>query len=278
MKNSILFALIIFILFTACENNKTKEDVSVDDINLSGDSVKINLGLDTITQEFIHPDWEFEDSSAYNLKYTFFKIYSPKGDKISNNINYVLFDLIADTKLIEPLDSSDYNNAASNLISEFNQKAYQNGRPVRWQMDANVNTAFYRDPVLSFKIERKGFINSAPEDKIFFVNFNVNTGQLIKIRDIIRDDKYLDFLEVAEQTFRNVYNLSDDIPWSKTNFIYWKDGFKLNGNFMISETGLYYYFNPNDITSANSSAYNMIIPYDKIDKFMKKNTALNNFR
>jgi hypothetical protein len=239
-------------LFAACSNDNKSDSNSEENIDslLSTykKAAKINMHLDTLSKEFTHPSWDNPDSAAYSFKYDFFKFTAPN-QKVSDKMNLVIYDLMADNNFLEPLDSNDYNNAASKLISQFNKTKYENpDASFKWELESKIKTIFYREPVISFEIEKTGKVQNQNYNNKFLLNFNIKTGSIIRIEDILKEGKYPEFLEIAEETFRKLHNIPAEATWSQTNFVMWSDGFKLNGNFAITETGLYYHFNPLDIT------------------------------
>jgi len=280
MKNLFLISIIFSLLFSACSNNKpnSESDQNIDSLIAEMKKPKmINMQLDTLTKEFIHKNWNNPDSAAYSFKYQFFK-FTAKNSKISNRLNMVLYDLMADNEYFEPLDSSDYNNAASKLISKFNKTKYENpSSAFKWELESKVRTVYYKNPVISFEIDKIGKIQNNNYNNKYFINFDINSGNIIKIEDIIKEGQYNEFLKIAEKSFRDLYKIPKDAAWSQTNFLMWSDGFKLNGNFAIIETGLYYYFNPLDITLENNSSFNLLIAYKDFKHIVKKNSPISIF-
>ena len=105
-----------------------------------------------------------------------------------------------------------------------------------------------------------------------YLNFDIQTGQTIKLNQILKPNFSFRLNRIAEKKFMAEYG-SGDFVW---DFV--PGQFKLNENFAITKTGLLFLFNQYEIGPYAAGAPEVFIPFREIEDLINPNGLLPNFR
>jgi Protein of unknown function (DUF3298) len=97
-------------------------------------------------------------------------------------------------------------------------------------------------------------------------NYNLNTGDLIELEDIMADTSA--FKGIVEKALNDyISTLKDDA--SDKEMYFWGKAFYLPANFAIQENGLYFIYNPYEIAAYALGAQEFTIPYSVLGTSIK---------
>lgn len=111
-------------------------------------------------------------------------------------------------------------------------------------------------------------------DKVHFVNFDLETGERIKLEELFEKDFMPQLTKVAEEVFRNKYGFKDIEDFSKEGISFKGNTFTLNDNYALSKGGITFRFNEQEIAAHAMGAFEIFIPYSTIKDLVKKDSPL----
>ncbi len=110
-----------------------------------------------------------------------------------------------------------------------------------------------------------------------FYNFNLQTGGLINLNDVLVKDYEAPLTKVAEQVFRSKYGMKPDQSLGEYGFTFSGNAFKLTPNYYIHRQGIGFFYNVYEIAPYAVGYQELFIPYEQIKTLIKKNGLLNEF-
>ena len=97
--------------------------------------------------------------------------------------------------------------------------------------------------------------------------FDKETGQLLQLLDIVKDTSSLK--KLVEIDFRKQVEISPTESLSAAGFWFEKDQFKLPLNVGMTNDGLGFYYNPYEVAPYAQGTIEIILPFEKVEKFLK---------
>ncbi len=111
-----------------------------------------------------------------------------------------------------------------------------------------------------------------PVELIEYENFDMNTGQLLKLEDIFIKDYKPKLAIIAEEIFRKQYGFAANQPMKGFTF---KNGFfELNHNFTLNKKGIMFRYNPYEIAAYSTGATHIFIPFENIKNLINWNNVV----
>lgn len=266
------YIILLALVFFSCEEKNT------DDTKGSKEVVDSQLKyMDSLKVVKQHPAWD-TDAAAYKFEYSFLRFALGNGDK-GEKIDRICYDILADNSYIGDLDSNAYNSCAKDMINQFQEARILDPEfSERWTLNAEMMLSVHRNNILGVKMVKTTQMGQKPESEhIRFLNFKVNEGRILTIDDIIAEEHYDEFEKIAESSFRKRYEIQPGTAWERTPFVMFMDGFKLNDNFLILETGLLFVFNPFDAGIVEGQQYEMIVTWKSIEHLIPETSIVKNF-
>lgn len=101
-----------------------------------------------------------------------------------------------------------------------------------------------------------------PNYYIYLSTYNLTTGDVIELEDIIVDNKA--FNTIVEKAFYDFIEADGERPIEKENY-FWDKGFYLPANFAITEKGLQFIYNPYEITAYALGSFDFMVPYADLE-------------
>lgn len=102
-----------------------------------------------------------------------------------------------------------------------------------------------------------------------YYNFDLSTGNEIKINEILSKDFMKGIAKLAE---KKLYAEYVDFEW-----FFEKGNFPMNDNFAITPGGLLFYFNSYELTNYAAGQQELFFTYKELEKYILKNGVLNRF-
>jgi len=147
-----------------------------------------------------------------------------------------------------------------------------------WELERKAVNNFNDDNILSCTFSEYSYLGGAhPNTFLTLTNFNLKSGEIIELPDILID-AYLDELNnIAEPIFRKENELTEDINLTEAGFWFDDDKFGVSNNFTIGKDGLTFYYNSYEITAYAYGPTELFIPYKSIKKLIKPDGLLSGF-
>lgn len=167
-----------------------------------------------------------------------------------NEDHYANFDEIADSLM-------------SNYISvqqEFDD--YHTG----WYIHANSNITGIFNNIISITSEEVIYTGGA---NVFYdltySNFNLNSGKLVTLENIIIDDNIAKIEKLGEDLFTEMKNIQTNQSFEEAGFWFENEKFSLNDNFAITDSGLVFFYNLYEIAPRSEGTTLLFIPKEKLN-------------
>jgi hypothetical protein len=186
-----------------------------------------------------------------------------------------------ENELLRPIgrekSNTNFDELMQNFIDEYkNFKLEFPESQQEWEIKRKADNNFNDDNILSCTFSEYSYLGGAhPNTFLKFKSFNLNTGEIIKLSEILVAGYLNELNNIAEPIFRKEKELKDDINLTEAGFWFDDDKFSVNKNFRIGKEGLYFYYNNYEITAYAYGPTELFIPYKSIKKLIKMNGLLS---
>ena len=131
---------------------------------------------------------------------------------------------------------------------------------------------------LSSKIFEYSYLGGAhPNSYLNFYNFNLQTGELIKLSDLFIEGFEDELNKIAEQIFRDENGISKDEDLNKAGYRFEENKFKVNNNFSLNDEGIAFFYNSYEIAPYVMGPTKLFISYSAIKNLICRDGILNSF-
>jgi hypothetical protein len=140
------------------------------------------------------------------------------------------------------------------------QDYYESEFPILWFYDGSSTILSNNSKFLSLSSHAFTFTGGAhPNAYHEFVNFDKNTGNILKLRDIVTDT--VAYYKLAEKFFREAIQAQEYEDLNELGYWFSESGFFCNDNFYISENELVFYFNTYEIAPYSHGPTEFSVPF-----------------
>ena len=196
-------------------------------------------------------------------------IFSGLGaDSLNKQVNELMGSSFMDDSLIV----SNPKTSAEKFIAAFeaNKKDFPEDS-ARWMLDREIRPDSLFENVITLRYDESSFSGGA--HGMYFTIFNhfqLSPFKTLWLADFLNnpEDTIL-VTALAEAIFRDKQELGSDERLEEAGYFFAKGVFKLNENFHFTEQGLAFHFNIYEIQPYASGEYKLLVPYDKIERFLK---------
>lgn len=174
-----------------------------------------------------------------------------------------------------PTSSKKQFKHADEFLEDFIKRYEKKGGDALWNNNHHIVVDYNNHNILALE-----FVESISEgegykkDKVHFVNFDLETGKTVSLKDILKDAYEENLNAAGEDAFRSHYGFKDIKSLKAEGFLFKDDKFGLNQNFSISKGGLLFRFDEGEIAPSAMGAFEIFIPYSKIKKLIRKKSRL----
>lgn len=220
---------------------------------------------ETVKLNFETQHIEKSSDAIFNINYP--KAIGTKA--VSENINQHIEHLIAN--LMNMSETPDNNISVSEAISEFDNefKAFKNDfqdSSQRWEVKIDGQVEYESPEILCISLQSYVDTGGAHGNGgITFLNFDPETGKLLKHNDLISD--FTQFTKEAEKAFNEQTKPKDDDELMEDFFF--GEGFQLPANIGFTKNGLVLLYNNYEIASYAQGITKIIMPYSEIKNLLK---------
>ena len=113
-----------------------------------------------------------------------------------------------------------------------------------------------------------------PNTFIDYLNFDLATGEIIKLNDILKPGYEGKLNKIGEEKFKELYQLSDSLTYEEQGFWIENEEFQLNNNFLLSKSGISFLFNSYEIAPYAFGAPEVYISFDDIKDLIKDDSLI----
>jgi hypothetical protein len=151
----------------------------------------------------------------------------------------------------------------SNFVNE--QKGYDQS----WYKDVKADVVFQNTHLVSIECLQSEYTGGAHGmNTRLLQTFHIKTGKPIELEDIISSGNKDKFLTIADSIFRHSKTLSSREDLNKTGYYFKSNKFELNANFMFTNNGIEFHYNPYEIAPYVMGATTIVIPYECVRKLL----------
>lgn len=255
VRSLVVVLLIGVVAFFSCTNKE----------NRSTSQLRYEMKTFRITSE-TDGDGDSSFSASYSLEYPVFTGLSPAvQDSVKKQISNAV-----DTG--NPLaDSLSFEAAGRKFIEDFNETKKEFPEDVmEWYYNAYVEVNIMSDTLLSLSASNESFTGGAHGGfGKYFINLNPATGAVIGLEDFLKPGYGEELRKSAEVEFRKSLELDETASFAEAGFEFPDDKFKLNSNYGFTENGIVFVFNVYEIAPYVLGAQEILVPYEKISKWIK---------
>lgn len=204
-------------------------------------------------------------SNCAQIKIEFPQVEYSQNQAVENRINKLIQGY-----LLQPLFVENPPESVEKLIDEFlrEYETFKSDFPEAFQLWSLERTGKVRhnsDYIFSLESSEYSYLGGAhPNTHIKFINYNLKSGEEIKLDDLFINNFEKDLNRIAELEFRKLRELSDTADLGQAGFWFDDNRFHLNDNFLITDSSLIFYYNNYEITAYAFGPTELEISYLKI--------------
>jgi hypothetical protein len=233
------------------------------------------------------------DSSTYYTKttsinkegdsvHTSFSVKFPQltggNEDAINKINAQIEQMVKDQTFsmddtTQTTKSSSIESLAKGFLKEFESMAAENNDvPIMgWDYEGSGDTLLISPKVISIYYQVYSFTGGAHgNSNITYLNFNAQTGDLLKLTDMVSDTTALK--KIAELKFEKTqkeFAKDNDFEYDRTSY-FWEKPFYLPANIAITKTGLLFMYNPYEAAAYALGPISFDLTWQELGAIAKK--------
>ena len=191
--------------------------------------------------------------------------------KVVQAINDTLDRRVRQSLAIFPVDDaaglpSSIDEIIDRLLVDYEE--FSREAAVPWTVETVGKVLFQAKNVAVIQLDNFSYTGGAhPNTFRYLVNFDTHTGSVLRLDELVADMGRLKLL--AEVAFRKYHQLGGDANLNREGF-FWDEKFDLAGNFALTETGLYFYYNPYEAAAYAVGPTEFVLPYDELKEVLAK--------
>ena len=273
------FAVIQVLMLTACSHNAGNSNVVTKDTLI--------YTYQTIKEQQTDCRSKIDqECTIVKIKYPVFKSYKNLNDSLQSfiiNHNLLVFNGQSSTSITQ--SAKKYANEVNALLKKPDPGL---ASPDFIRLD--IGLIRQDSGLLAIRINDDGYSYKSPVDKpapserlfTYFINWDIKRNRNILLKDILitNYDKNLD--KIAEAIFLKNEGLSDTTSLlnkmeAGRRYYKFNPGELPLSNFLITQSGLRFKYNPFDIKPFDAGQTDLFIPYSSIKHLLRPNTVINQY-
>jgi hypothetical protein len=236
IENSAIIVLMIS-LITACSSiNKTDNDKVIAHQkkyeNSTGDC-----------------DSTYSNNCA-QIKIEFPQVEYSQNQAVENRINNLIQGYFLQS-IFDETPAQSIDDLIRNFLQEY--ESFKNDFPEafqHWRLEKTGKVRHNSNYIFSIELSEYSYLGGAhPNTYVNFVNYDLKSGEEIKLDDLLVNNFGEDLNRIAELEFRKLKELSESEDLGQAGFWFGNNRFHLNDNFLITDSSLIFYYNNYEITA-----------------------------
>ncbi|ADY51490.1 hypothetical protein Pedsa_0918 [Pseudopedobacter saltans DSM 12145] len=131
-----------------------------------------------------------------------------------------------------------------------------------------------RSKLITFTHDNYSFTGGAHGlGTISYFNYSKEQNRALKLDDLIKQGQYNNLVKVGEEIFRKDEKLSPEQSLEE-NYFFENGQFGLPNNFLITDKGLLFTYNPYEIKAYAYGTTDLLIPYDRMKEIINPGSVL----
>jgi len=267
-KLLLLFASVITLAACQSKNETTTTNTASGEIK-----------VDSVTYSLKTPPKITKDGDTV---LTSFSVKYPKlvgGDEaVISKINAQIEQMVKDQTFsmddtVQTTKTGSIESLAKGFIKEFEDLAAENDdMPLMgWDYEGSGDTLLISPKVISIYYQVYSFTGGAHgNSNITYLNFNAQTGDLLKLTDMVSDTTALK--KIAELKFektQKAFAKDNDFEYSKEDY-FWGNPFFLPANIAITKNGLQFLYNPYEAAAYALGTISFELTWQELGDIAKK--------
>lgn len=267
-KLLLLFASIIAL--ASCQSKKETTTTDTASAEIKVDSVNYSLK----TPPKITKDGD-TISTNFSVKY-------PKlvggNEAVISKINAQIEQMVKDQTFsiddtVQTTKTASIESLAKGFVKEFEDLAAENDdMPLMgWDYEGSGDTLLISPKVISIYYQVYSFTGGAHgNSNITYLNFNAQTGDLLKLTDMVSDTTALK--KIAELKFEKTqkeFAKDNDFEYDRASY-FWEKPFYLPANIAITKTGLLFMYNPYEAAAYAYGPISFDLTWQELGAIAKK--------
>ena len=128
-----------------------------------------------------------------------------------------------------------------------------------WEWTTSTDMLFLSKKILSLGIENYNYSGGAhPNTYSVYLNYNLETGKKIELKDLVKDKKALE--KLARSAFLKAKGIRDSKVGIESDEV-----FQFPENFGITEEGLYFFYNPYEAGPYAAGPLDFVLPWKMLE-------------
>jgi len=134
-----------------------------------------------------------------------------------------------------------------------------------WQFERRIEPLGDTLGVASLAVTEEAFLGGAHRNSTtLFANFDVTSGRLLRLSDLLLDSGREQLNAIGERAFRRVRKIAPGIDLNAAGFWFERGDFKLNENFAVTPTGMLFFFNAYEVGPYAFGATSLSLPWAEV--------------
>ncbi|HEY4198782.1 MAG TPA: RsiV family protein [Mucilaginibacter sp.] len=172
---------------------------------------------------------------------------------------------------------TDLKKIAANFVASYEKDRKTTPDLTAYDLQSNINVIRQDSSLVTLEFgytcECGGAHGSA---YLEYINWDTKKNRKILLSDILIDNYKASLNKIAEKIFRKEENLGDTA--SLANNYFFKDNrFSINDNYLISPTGIRFYYNDYEIKPYAAGPTDLLVPYSQIRSLLRPNTVVTQY-
>lgn len=227
----------------------------------------------------VHEGRSYSGTATVDLVYVVMgeEKHKATAEKINEYINSHILNY--DHPKSDKKQFGDHSEFLDDFVSRYkkaSEQAQKDGMPLpMWDNHHQIILDYNNHNIIVLEFVESVFEGGAhANERINFVNFDLGTGEIVKLEELFEKDFMPKLTKVAEEIFRNTYGFKDIEDFSKEGINFKGNTFTLNKNYALSKGGITFRFNEEEIAAHSMGAFEIFIPYSKVKDLIKKDSPL----
>lgn len=266
-KLLLLFASVIALASCQSKKETTTTDASAE------------IKVDSVTYSLKTPPKITKDGDTV---LTSFSVKYPKlvggNEAIISKINAQIEQMVKDQTFsmedtVQTTKTGSIESLAKGFIKEFESLAAENDdMPLMgWDYEGSGDTLMISPKVISIYYQVYSFTGGAHgNSNITYLNFNAQTGDLLKLTDMVSDTTALK--KIAELKFEKTqkeFAKDNDFEYNKEDY-FWGNPFFLPANIAVTKNGLQFLYNPYEAAAYAVGTISFDLTWQELGNIPKK--------
>jgi Protein of unknown function (DUF3298)/Deacetylase PdaC len=256
--------LILLLCMLLCYSCKNEPKLNTDESTTAPIVFNPNFEKKTITQKI--GDCE-KNEACLDISIQYPLLTGVKAD-VQDTINkYILNEVIESMQIGDSTGLSTIEQATQLWVDMYKEYLSEDiDEQVKLSYDLEGSGYIYKHYAVT-ELPVYTFTGGAhPNHYTSLSNYNLNTGKLIEMEDIIADSTAFRAI-VAKAFYDFIGSLNEDASDKDTYF--WGKAFYLPSNFAIKEKGLYFLYNPYEIAAYALGSQEFTVPFSELGATIK---------